>query len=107
MFFKSLNGKCQMRTKSILVLIVLIFAMLPVAALAEDTYVHAESPGYDIVVGKDVTFKWYDTLTVRDQDSFELNGNGMIAWANGSFQEVTWPNFPFGTGYWDVKIYNK
>jgi len=97
----------QITLRIILVLIVLIFAMLPVAALAEDTYVHAESPGYDIVVGKDVTFKWYDTLTVRDQDSFELNGNGMIAWANGSFQEVTWPNFPFGTGYWDVKIYNK
>ncbi len=95
----------QITLRIILVLIVLIFAMLPVAALAEGVYVHAESPGYDIVVGKDVTFKWYDTVT-RKQRSFAVFANGMTASGNGSWQEVPWPNFPFGTGYWDVTIYN-
>jgi hypothetical protein len=80
--------------------------MLPVAALAEDTNVHAISPGYDIVVGKDLTFKWSDSVT-RIQRSFSLyTSDGNVSVDDSSEQEVTWPNFPFGTGNWNVKIYN-
>ncbi len=82
-----------------------VLAILPAAALAADTNVHAEYPGYDIVVGKDVTFKWYDTVT-RVQRSFELATSESVVSANSSQQEVWWPNFPFGTGHWNVAIYN-
>ena len=42
----------------VLMLIVVVFASLPAHVVAEDWLVKAESPGYEIVVGKDVTFKW-------------------------------------------------
>ena len=42
----------------VLGLVIAGFTILPVNVIAEDLLVHAEYPKYEVVVGRDVTFRW-------------------------------------------------
>jgi len=86
-------------------ILAVLFSILPVSVLAEDAKVQAVSPGYDIVVGPGVTFKWKDSAT-RKQRSYKLYTSERDVKANSSSQELNLPIFPFGSGDWFVKIYN-
>ena len=89
-----------------LMLIVMIFACLPENVIAEDVLVKAKSPGYEIVVGRNVTFKW-TKHAIRKQRSFKLITSAGTINANSSAEEFTWPNFPYGSVEWQVKIYRR
>lgn len=82
-----------------------ILATLPVVAAAEDDYVEAIAPGYDIVVGEGVTFSWRDNVT-RVQRSFELRTSEEYVTENSSAQEHSLSPYHFGSASWSVAIYN-
>ncbi|RLA44661.1 MAG: hypothetical protein DRR42_20230 [Gammaproteobacteria bacterium] len=61
----------------------------------------------DIVIGEGVTFKWKKTAT-RKQRSYKLytNHDSPLKMDSGS-EQLHWVDYPFGTGWWYVKIYRK
>lgn len=103
-----------------LVWVAVAVAGLPVNVIAADKKVHAVSPGYDIVVGRDVTFSWYETAKWRDQHYAVLYANNRVKridptdpdltteYVNGkTIYSYTWQKFPFGDGWWQVAVYAK
>jgi hypothetical protein len=90
----------------VLLLIVGVCASLPAHVVAEDWLVKAESPGYEIVVGQDVTFKW-SVNPLYHPRKFELTTSAGTITAHSSAEEFTWQNFPYGSGEWIVKVWGR
>jgi hypothetical protein len=88
----------------VLMLIVVVCASLPATVVAEDWLVKAESPGYEIVVGQNVTFKW-SVNPIFNQRKFELKTSAGTITVHSSAEEFTWHNFPYGSGEWTVKVW--
>ena len=89
-----------------LVMVAGLFAGQPSNAAAEDWLVQAESPGYEIVVGKDVTFKWSVNENYNPRE-FELKTSSGTIKVESSAQQYTWHDFPYGSSEWTVKVWGR
>ncbi|MGA1822371.1 MAG: hypothetical protein ACMUIG_07580 [Thermoplasmatota archaeon] len=89
----------------IILMITVIFAGIPYEVSGEDLLVHADSPGYEIIVGKDVTFKWHLEYENRIQTRFKLETGAGTIERDTSVQEYTWENYPEGSSWWSVTVW--
>lgn len=92
-------------TALIFMMITVIFAGIPTDVSGEDLLVHADSPGYEIIVGEDVTFKWHLEYENRVQTRFKLETGAGTIEKDTSVQEYTWEDYPEGSSWWSVKVW--
>jgi hypothetical protein len=92
--------------KTAVALVAAAFAGLPVSVSAEDWLVHAESPGYDIVIGEDVTFDWYESAW-RNQHHYTLKTSAGQYEEVSSVEDYTWNDFPLGSAWWSVSVWGR
>ena len=82
-----------------------VLMFLPMNVKAEDLLVGSEFPKYEVVVGRDITFKWSLVNTERTQTKFELTTSHGKVTKETSAQEYTWKDFPYGSHTWNVKVW--
>ena len=89
----------------VLVLVIAVFTIPPVnVTTAKDYYVKSDFPKYEVVVGKDITFKWHLRDSGWTQKKFELVTSHGTVEKETSAQEYTWKDFPYGSHKWYVKV---
>jgi len=91
----------------VLVLVIAVVTIPPVNVTAKDLLVKRDFPKYEVVVGKDVTFKWHLTNTKETQKKFELVTSHGTVTKETSTQEYTWKDFPYGSHTWYVKVWRE
>ena len=89
----------------VLGLVIVGFTILPVNVIAEDLLVKSEFPKYEVVVGRDVTFRWSLVKDRHTQSKFELTTSHGTVTKETSAEEYTWQNFPYGSFMWTVEVW--
>jgi hypothetical protein len=95
------------RTIGIIVgLIIMTFVGLPTKVEAADFNVIADSPISVVGPGRDVTFDWHLRTDVT-QTKIELHTSAGTRVVYTSATQYTWTDFPYGSGWWWVKVFRK
>jgi PKD repeat protein len=97
----------EKRTIGIIVgLIIMTFVGLPTKVEAADFNVIADSPISVVGPGRDVTFDWHLRTDVT-QTKIELHTSAGTRVVYTSATQYTWTDFPYGSGWWWVKVFRK
>jgi len=88
-----------------MVMVTVVIAGRSADVAAEDLLVWADSPIYEILVGRDVTFSWTRKNQDKPQSKFELTTNVGTVTLSSANEYFTWLNFPYGPGTWSVKVW--